>query len=157
MKETEWWEELATGDFTEFTGRWVRHHVCGKECADGCVQDDLATKQGEKRVRSDMHSSSMQKGPDREWMENARCAGMTHKMFPREHKDITYIQEARLICADCKVQKECLDYALSFPSGDMHGVWASLTPRQLAAEQRKQKIRPTVPTLAQMWSDLTRG
>jgi len=33
MKETEWWEEIATGDFTEFTGRWVRHHVCGNECA----------------------------------------------------------------------------------------------------------------------------
>ena len=157
MKETEWWEEIATGDFTEFTGRWVRHHVCGDECAEKCVQESLAPKRLEERLSGDMHSSSMHKGPDREWMEQARCAGMTHKMFPREHKDITYIQEARLICAECTVSEECLTYALSFPSGDMHGVWAGLTPRQLAAEQRKRKIRPTVPTLAQMWSDLTRG
>lgn len=156
MRETEWWEEIATGDFSEFTGRWVRHHICGDECAEQCVKE-LASERREERLSGDMHSSRTEKAPDREWMDRARCKGMTHKMFPREHKDITYIQEARLICSECDVIEQCLDYALSFPSGDMHGVWAGLTPRQLVSEQRKRKIRPTVPTLAQMWSDLTRG
>lgn len=88
------------------------------------------------------------------WMKKANCRGATHKMFPREHKDITYIQEARIICSECKVQKECLDYALSFPMGDIHGVWAGMTPRQLTAEQARRGIKPTQPTLAQIWSDL---
>ena len=157
MRETEWWEEIATGDFSEFTSSWVRHHICGDECAEGCVQESLASKRPDDHTTSAMHSSSMQKAPEREWMDRARCKGMTYKMFPREHKDITYIQDAREICDECTVREECTVYALSFPSGDMHGVWAGMTPRQLAAEQRKRKIRPSAPTLAQMWSDLTRG
>jgi WhiB family redox-sensing transcriptional regulator len=91
------------------------------------------------------------------WQNQANCKNATHLMFPKEHKDITYIAQARKICAECEVKPQCLTYALNFPAGDMHGVWAGLTPRQLAAEQRRQNIRPTIPTLAQMWSDLTRG
>jgi len=88
-----------------------------------------------------------------EWMGNANCKGKTHLMFPKEHKDITYIQEARAICAECKVAKDCLEYALEFPPADMHGVWAGMTSRQLASEQKKRGVRPLRPTLSQMWSD----
>jgi hypothetical protein len=87
------------------------------------------------------------------WMEMAACRGKTHLMFPKEHKDITYIAAARAICKSCLVRRYCLHYALQFPTADMHGVWAGLTSRQLAAEQRKRKIKPTKPTLAQMWGD----
>jgi len=73
-------------------------------------------------------------------------------MFPKEYKDITYITKARQICKHCPVKDLCLDYALEFPPADMHGVWAGLTPRQLAAEQRKRGITPIRPTIAQMWS-----
>ena len=31
-------------------------------------------------------------------------------------------------------------------SADMHGVWAGLTSRQLAAEQRRRGVKPTKPT-----------
>lgn len=86
-----------------------------------------------------------------EWIENANCKGATHKMFPQHHKDITYIQEAREICAGCRVKEECLAYALEFPPADMHGVWAGLTSRQLAAEQKRRGIKAIRPTLAQMW------
>lgn len=88
-----------------------------------------------------------------DWMDDANCRGVTYKMFPQHHKDITYIQEAREICADCKVQHECLEYALEFPPADMHGVWAGLTSRQLASEQKRRGVRATRPTLAQMWGD----
>ena len=74
-------------------------------------------------------------------------------MFPKEHKDITYIAQARAICKSCLVRRYCLGYALQFPAADMHGVWAGLTSRQLAAEQRKRGLKPTKPTLAQMWGD----
>ena len=85
------------------------------------------------------------------WMDDANCRGKTEKMFPREHKDITYIQEAREICASCSVSEQCLSYALEFPVADMHGIWAGLTSRQLGAEQRRRGLVPVRPTLAQLW------
>ena len=72
-------------------------------------------------------------------------------MFPLRPKDITYIANARKICRSCPVRAECLEYTLGFPPGDMHGVWAELTPRQIAAEQRRRGVPPWRPTLAQMW------
>ncbi|MDA1122515.1 MAG: WhiB family transcriptional regulator [Bacteroidetes bacterium] len=89
----------------------------------------------------------------KDWFELASCRGKTQLMFPKEHKDITYIAQARAICKTCPVQKPCLEYALEFPAADMHGVWAGFTSRQLAAEQRKRGVKPTRPTLAQMWND----
>jgi len=88
-----------------------------------------------------------------DWTEVASCKGLTHLMFPKEHKDITYIATARGICKECPVKKPCLEYALEFPPADMHGVWAGLTSRQLAAEQKRRGIKPVRPTLAQMWGD----
>jgi hypothetical protein len=73
-------------------------------------------------------------------------------MFPKEHKDISYLPVARGICAECKVKPECLEYALQYPALDMHGVWAGLTSRQLAAEQKRRGVAPTKPTLSQLWN-----
>lgn len=88
-----------------------------------------------------------------EWMAKANCRGKTKLMFPNGHKDISYIQTARAICSECSVLNECLAYALDFPAADMHGVWAGLTSRQLAAEQKRRGITPSRPTLAQMWGE----
>jgi hypothetical protein len=88
-----------------------------------------------------------------QWMQHANCKNKTHLMFPKEYKDITYITEARKICKTCPVKPECLNYALQYPPADMHGVWAGYTPRQLAAQQRKLGLKPTKPTIAQMWGD----
>lgn len=85
--------------------------------------------------------------------DNAACKGKTELMFPKQHKDITYIAEARAICKSCPVQSKCLEYALEFPAADMHGVWAGLTSRQLAAEQRRRGVKHTRPTLSQMWGN----
>jgi WhiB family redox-sensing transcriptional regulator len=86
------------------------------------------------------------------WMDEANCKGRTYLMFPKEHKDITYIQQARAICEECPVKSKCLEYALEFPPADMHGVWAGMTSRQIAAEQRKRGVKPLRPTLSQMWN-----
>ena len=88
------------------------------------------------------------------WTHKAACKGNTKAMFPAHHKDTQYINAARRICDECIVRKECLNYALEFPAADMHGVWAGLTPRQLAAEQRRRGVRPTRPTISQMWAEL---
>lgn len=90
------------------------------------------------------------------WTELGNCKGKGHLMFPKKHKDITYISEARRICRACTVKAECLDYALSFPAADMHGVWAGLTPRQLAREQKARGITPTKPTIAEFMADMLR-
>ena len=88
-----------------------------------------------------------------EWMDDANCKGKGDLMFPKYHKDASYIEQARRLCKGCSVKDECLSYALEFPPADMHGVWAGLTPRQLAAEQRARGIKATRPTLAAMWGD----
>lgn len=101
-------------------------------------------------------SSSIQtqvRGTSGTWRDRAACRDLTVLMFPRGHKDITYIPGAREICRSCPVRAECLEYALEFPPADMHGVWAEMTPRQLAAEQKRRGIRATRPTIAQMWGD----
>ena len=90
------------------------------------------------------------------WTDNANCKGRGHLMFPKKHKDITYISEARRICRVCDVRSECLQYALSFPAADMHGIWAGLTPRQLAKEQKARGVSPTKPTIAEFMADMLR-
>ena len=87
------------------------------------------------------------------WMHFANCKGQTNKMFPKGHKDISYILDARALCSGCFVKEQCLDYALEFPVADMHGIWAGMTSRQLAAEQRRRGITAIRPTLSQMWGD----
>ena len=91
------------------------------------------------------------------WSDDALCKGHVDMMFPREHKDLSYISDARRLCRQCPVRKECLEYALSFPASDQHGVWAGLTPRQLDAEGKRRGVRPVRFTLAQVWSHLNRG
>lgn len=85
-----------------------------------------------------------------EWMESAACKGLTKVMFPGYHNDHGYVEEARKVCHGCKVKKQCLEYALEFPPQDMHGVWAGLSPAQLAREQRRRGIKWSRPTIAQM-------
>lgn len=90
------------------------------------------------------------------WQDDAACKNLGHHMFPRRHKDISYITQARQICRGCPVKEECLEEALDYPTTDMHGVWAGLTPRQLAAEQKKRGIIPTKPTIAQIWAEFAK-
>jgi hypothetical protein len=86
------------------------------------------------------------------WQDDAACKGKTELMFPKEHKDISYLPVARSICSECPVISECLEDALKYPAQDMHGVWAGLTSRQLAAEQKRRGIIPSKPTLSQSWN-----
>lgn len=112
----------------------------------------IATQHLDKTPQVAIHTTQSTDGDNPvEWRDEANCKGQTNAMFPKDYKDITYIPYARSLCRNCPVKTDCMDYALEFPAADMHGVWAGLTPRQLAAEQRKRGIRPVRPTLAQMW------
>ena len=84
------------------------------------------------------------------WMDLAACKGKTELMFPLHHNDKTYTSVARQICSACPVKQECLEYALQFPMTEMHGVWAGMSPGQLAREQRRRGLKATRPTIQEM-------
>lgn len=98
------------------------------------------------------HTDANTPTPLDNWRNQAACQGHTHDMFPKGHKDISYLAQARTICRTCPVRTPCLEYALQFPPADMHGVWAGLTSRQLLEEQRKRGIRAIRPTIASLWT-----
>lgn len=65
------------------------------------------------------------------WREEAECRGCdVNTFFPGKGATTQRLQEARAICAVCKVQKECLDYALSISDRNLLGVWAGYTARE---------------------------
>ena len=70
------------------------------------------------------------------WKDEANCKGRGYLMFPKKHKDITYISEARRICRACSVRPECLAYALDFPAA--------------------RGVLPTKPTIAEFMADMLR-
>ena len=86
-------------------------------------------------------------------MERARCKGKTHLFFPKHDGDQSYAEVAVSICRRCPVRKDCLDYALQFPPYDMHGVWGGLTPRRLRQEAKKRGVKPSRPSIAEVWRD----
>lgn len=116
----------------------------------------------EETNKSNLTEIEQPSGPSEEdiqrlgWMAFANCKNKTTEMFPQSHKDISYILNARAICSECSVSKQCLEYALEFPAADMHGVWAGHTSRQLSAEQKRRGVGPIRPTLAQMWGMKTK-
>ena len=64
------------------------------------------------------------------WRDRAACRGPeTALFFPptsterRDERDERE-QRAKAICGECRVQVECLDYALDI--GEMHGIWGGL-------------------------------
>ncbi len=70
-------------------------------------------------------------------LEVARAAGFASVL------DMFFIspgqaaEPAKLVCADCPVRIECLEYALTDPS--LHGIWAGLGQRERMAERRRRR------------------
>lgn len=96
---------------------------------------------------------------DYDWRDDAACRGRTSEFFPKEgsHKSLEHIGPARKICASCPVLEQCREWVLeSFPPTDLHGIWAGLSPRQVASEQQRLGITPKYLTIAQVWADFER-
>lgn len=68
-----------------------------------------------------------------DWRDHAACASDADLMFP-EPSDKAGIREARVVCAGCPVQQQCLAYVIGMEAGrakDMRsGIWAGRTPSQ---------------------------
>jgi WhiB family redox-sensing transcriptional regulator len=71
--------------------------------------------------------------PRPEWQSRAACAGKPTVWFfcpsgVDGHERSRWFARGRLVCADCPVRVECLNYALS--NGERHGLWGGASPRQ---------------------------
>lgn len=76
-----------------------------------------------------------------EWLERGACVDVDPEVFTADN--IGYegkaLRKARAICAECPVQTECLDYALSFGSS-LVGIYAGTT---MAQRRRMSGLRRT--------------
>ena len=73
-----------------------------------------------------------------EWMLSAACAQVDPELFyPTEKGGRSQVRQARYVCRrQCKVQQECLTYALDHGE-NLWGVWGGTTPE----ERRRLKRR----------------
>ena len=75
-----------------------------------------------------------------EWRKKARCQGLEgDRFFPGQYENAV-AKQAKQICQECTVRKDCLEYALKV--GEKHGIWGGLSERERrplhkAMEQRK--------------------
>jgi WhiB family redox-sensing transcriptional regulator len=74
-----------------------------------------------------------------DWMLAARCRDMDPVLFFPE--DGRGVEAARLICAQCPVRRDCLDYALRHRVA--HGVWGGASERARVRMLRARRQRTT--------------
>jgi WhiB family redox-sensing transcriptional regulator len=73
-----------------------------------------------------------------DWHKDAACRGMGAELFfpPRGQSPAA----AKSICASCPVQRECLDFALTYYEG--HGIWGGMSERgRRSLYQRRRTVK----------------
>lgn len=67
----------------------------------------------------------------------AACAGAPADLFfpERDQPDAQRLEQAKAICARCRVREACLGKGM----GEHHGIWGGLTPRERRVLRRKQR------------------
>lgn len=74
----------------------------------------------------------------RDWTKDAACKGAPIEIFFLERGCSKYdSQPARQLCASCKVQPQCLDYALTQPEPNVLGIWGGTTGKERRAMRRQ--------------------
>ena len=71
---------------------------------------------------------------ERNWRPLAACRWADPDLFfpvSSTGKALEQIAEAKAICAGCRVQRECLEFALS--THQFHGVWGGLSEQERSA------------------------
>jgi hypothetical protein len=84
-----------------------------------------------------------------EWPTEAACAGQANADLDPWHPDdeatrgdrLTAVGLARETCVSCPVRAQCLALGLALlPLGDVHGMYAGLTPKELRATARERGL-----------------
>ena len=77
------------------------------------------------------------------WQNKADCRGADTEMFFMELDEAAInhikLREARKVCFECTVKKECLDFAVI--NDINYGVWAGTTPTQRKEIRYEQRHR----------------
>ena len=73
------------------------------------------------------------------WTARARCAETDPEIFFPPADDPA--SEARRVCAQCPVRKDCLAYALD--ADEQYGIWGGLDPKERQHVRRQQKASRT--------------
>lgn len=72
------------------------------------------------------------------WVAEAACASVDPQLFTPEDTDaLAAYRHARLICATCPVQRQCLETALA--NNERYGMWGGLTPSERQKLQRPER------------------
>jgi len=72
-----------------------------------------------------------------DWRAAGACASADPELFfpiAKSALTATQMRKAQLICADCGVRQQCLDFAMQ--NGEMHGVWGGTTPDERIRARR---------------------
>lgn len=83
---------------------------------------------------------------DETWFTRARCRDVDRRLFfepegesakPRARR----VRQAKAVCAECPVRRECLLFALATP--EHYGIWGGLTARERATLKHRRPAGPT--------------
>jgi WhiB family redox-sensing transcriptional regulator len=75
-----------------------------------------------------------------EWQTHARCAEVEPEIFFPERGGSS--KAARMVCAQCSVRLECLEYALN--NKEQFGIWGGTSERErrrLRKERARRRLR----------------
>jgi WhiB family redox-sensing transcriptional regulator len=64
------------------------------------------------------------------WVAQANCRGKNTAVWFPGRDDVHTLAVAREVCRACVVRRECLEYAVQFPAGELLGVWGGLSQRE---------------------------
>jgi WhiB family redox-sensing transcriptional regulator len=86
-------------------------------------------------------------GKNISWMNYAACKDVDPLVFFPEHLHENGISgpgayaTARVICGQCKVASQCLDYALATfrTNEEDHGMWGGMSPRERRKYKKQQR------------------
>ena len=71
-----------------------------------------------------------------EWMDQASCKGLTNIFFPGRG-DTSAVKLAELICSQCPVQQQCLEYAIR--NIEFIGIWGGMSERKRRIMRRQMR------------------
>lgn len=74
--------------------------------------------------------------PRPQWFDDARCSGVGPALFYAERGDEAVARQARAVCAQCPVARQCLDHALT--NAEVHGIWGGTNGHERAVMRRRR-------------------
>lgn len=82
-----------------------------------------------------------------DWQLRARCRGLPAEVFfttddDRGMRRIAHEENAKRICRDCQVLRECLSHAIQ--AEETYGIWGATTPKERDA-LRQRATPPACP------------